>query len=1171
MVACRSVVVSVVAALPLVAVLDLVLVGDARAGKFTHEASVKPEVQLSERAKPPPRRDDAPKPPSADVLLAVEVVIEDVHLEQAELLRGLIARTPDENVDEKAEYYLRLGELHARTQRLHRLKGAEDEIALGNATDPKRRAALAQSLAAHRSAERTALAATLETYRALIENPRLASFPNLDTAVFGFAYTLQHAGPRWANEALAAFGRLLKDFPRSRYVTDAHLALGDAAFEAGQLGEAAARYEKVLRFPAAPMYRYAQYKLGWVLLAQKNYQDALEMFYQVADGTRQVADRQVLYRAAKHDFVRAYAEVGRADRAVLAFQRVDDKDAYGMLAALGDLYLDQGKYGGAIFVFRALLAAQPNSARVCAWQHAIARATLATGTTGDKVHEIEELVRLYAALRDHPGLPAGEAAECREAAADMSGQLARAYHQEAVKTQSLASIGYADRLYRAYLGAFRDAPDFAQTQYFHAELTWVGAELTTKPGSDVLATQKWEAAARAFTQVVETGKLGPKLVQVSADAAMQAWMKALAVDPTGGSPRSAGKAVGVPTPHDSASLIDPQKPGAVAEASATTDGKPAVPRPLPERFGKLLAAYDVYLKYVPDGADDERVGVLFLKADLLRRFDHLAEAIPLFEQIVAQHPEHEAAEDAAQLALDSDNRLLRWDAMHAFAKGLTPAFLAAHPQVKQTVDRLAHQALRIEAQALEAQAHATGKLELYVRCGERYLEIYNRAAFAPDADELVYNAGVCLELGRSLGGAIRMYETLGKLWPKSKLAARALARLGNVYATTAQYRESAERLEAYAASFAGEGDAYRALSDAVQFRKGLGDDKQAIADTEKFVAMFGARQPAEAAGAFFSLVAIYEKLGDLDRLAHHLRAYLDRHGAAGGADRRVIAWAKLGDVLWRQACPVATVDGACVKVVRVAPAGRRPAAAGGEAIPRRCGDETRSELTVVPRDEGKVRAATAAWGHAIAEYEHARPPAGDARGALYYYAVARFGRAERNYEQYLAMPIPGALDFDERKPAIAARSHRRFDTWFSGKTELGARLRGTYQALTTLGDAAIAIAAATRIAAIAQNLSAQLYRAEIPANLRTGPYAEATAVAYCETLEKVAEPLETSALDYYQACLTTSTRLGWFSEWSRICERELGQLRPERFPSTLELRSAAAAVATITQLEAAAR
>lgn len=988
---------SVVAVLPLIAVL----VGDARAGAFTHEASVKPEVKLSERAKPPPRRDSAPAPPSADTLLAVEDKLVDVHVEQAELLRGLIARTPDENVEEKADYYLRLGEIHGKTQRLHRLKGAEDEIALGKETDPKRRAQLAASAAAHKTAETAALIAAIETYRVLIENPRFASYPRLDAAVFAYAYTLHHAErPR---EARAAYDQLLKDHPRSRFVIDAHLALGDYAFEAGQLDEAAVRYQKVLKFPASPLLRYAQYKLGWVELGQRKY-------------------------------------------------------------------------------------------------------------------------------------PA-----CREAAADMSGQLARAYHQEAVKTQNLAYFGYADRLYRAYLGAFRDAADFADTRYFHAELGWAGAELSQTPG---LAAQRWQDVANAFTEVVETGKLSAQRIQVSADAAMQAWMKALAVDPA----------------------AHPEPPRAEA-----VDGKPPAPQLLPAPQQKLLAAYDVYLTHVADGADDERIAVTFLKADLLRRFDHLAEAIPLFEGIVAHHPDHETAEYAAQLVLDSENRLSREAAMLGFASGLPPAFLAAHPRVRDTVARLGHQARRKEAERLEARGHATGHLEDFVACGERYLEIYNLSVDAPDANEVLYNAGVCFEFGKSLGGAIRVFETVHQQAPKSPLAERALARLGNLYATTAQYREAAERLEAYAANHAGAADAGRALSDAVQFRKGLGDDKLAIADTEKFVAMFGAKQPAEAAGAYFSLAAIYEQQGDLDRLAHHLRAYLDRYGTIGGAERRVIAWSKLGDALWRQACPVATVDGACVKAVRRNPPGRQPSPAAPAAIPKRCGDDSRIELATVPRDDREVRAATTAFETAIAEYERAGTLTGDPRGALYYYALARFNRAERDYEQYLATPLPASLDFDRKKPELAARSHQRFDEWIAGKTALGVRLRGQYQPLTTLGDAAIAIAAAARIAAVSQHLSAQLYRAEIPANLRTGAYAEDSSLAYCETLEQVAEPLETEALTYYQACLNTSTKLGWFSEWSRICERELGQLRPDRFPSTLELRREPSAAATITQLEAPAR
>jgi tetratricopeptide (TPR) repeat protein len=1132
---------SVIASLSLVLVPALVLGGGAAsAGRFTHEVSVKPEVRLSERVKPPPVRDDRPAPASAEALLAVERVLEDARTEQADLLRDLIAHTPDDDVDEKVALYVRLGAIDGKLARVHRLQGAEAQIALGKEAAPKRRAVLAASVVAHKAAEDAALVAVIDTYRRLLDNPRLASAPGVDTAVFTYAYTLQHAGH--PQEARAAYERLLKDYPRSRFVADAYLALADDLFEAGRLAEAEVRYQKVLKFPDTPMYQYAQYKLGWVALSQRKYQDALEMFYQVAQGTRQAADRRVLYRAARHDFVRAYAEIGRADRARPAFQRVDGQDPYGMLEALGDLYLDQGKYDRAIFVFRELLSAQPTSARVCAWQHAIARATLPGGTPNDKVREVEQLVRLYAALRDRKALPDGEAAECREAAADMSGQLARTYHQEAVKTQNLAYVGYADRLYRAYLAAFRDATDFAETQYFYAELGWAGAELEHAPQ---LAARRWEDAANAFTEVVVSGKVNAKLVQVSADAAMQAWMKALAVD-----------------------LASEEDPAASRADGASEAARP-VARPLPGPQQKLLAAYDVYLTHVADGSDDERVAVTFLKANLWRRFDHLAEAIPLFEGIVAHHPDHETAAYAAQLVLDSYNRLMRWDDMLAFARGLSPGFLAAHPQVHDTVKRIARQAIRKEVELLEETGRTTGHFDAYVTCGERYLELYNQGVDAPDADELLYNAGVCFELGKSLGGAIRMYETLQRQAPSSKLAPRALARLGNLYATTAQYREAAERLEGYAHSYAGERDAYQTLSDAVTFRKGLGDDKQAIADTEKFVAMFGAKQPAEAAGAYFSLVAIYEKQGDLDRLARHLRSYLDRYGASGGADRRVIAWAKLGDTLWRQACPVVTVDGACVKVVRAAGLGRRLPAAARAEIPKRCGDETRSELSVVPRDDRKVRDATAAFEHAIAEYERAGKLTGDARGALYHYAFARLHRAERAYEQYLAMPIPGALDFDTGKPAIATRSRQRFDAWFTGKTKLGAELRARYEPLTTLGDAAIAIAAATRIAAISQNLAAQLYRAEIPANLRAGAYAEAATTAYCETLEQVAEPLEAEALTYYQACLSTSTKLGWFSEWSRICERELGQLQPERFPSTLELRREPVAVAAVLQLEAA--
>jgi hypothetical protein len=254
-----------------------------------------------------------------------------------------------------------------------------------------------------------------------------------------------------------------------------------------------------------------------------------------------------------------------------------------------------------------------------------------------------------------------------------------------------------------------------------------------------------------------------------------------------------------------------------------------------------------------------------------------------------------------------------------------------------------------------------------------------------------------------------------------------------------------------------------------------------------------------------------------------------------------------------------------MKMTRVASISRKLRVAA-DGIPKRCGDESQAELQMIPRDERKVKLAMAAYAQAIAEYEKGGI-SGDTRGAQYWYAQSKFGKLERQYEQYLAMQIPGNLTFSDRQPALRDQSRKRFTTWFNGKSELGVAMKKDYEAIINLKDGAVAIAAAARLGAISQNFSVQLFRAEIPADQRSGPYAEETSQAYCDELLKVAEPLQTFAETSYEACLTTSTRLGWFSDWSRTCERELGQLQPDRYPKAFELRRAPDAFAQITDVE----
>ena len=110
---------------------------------------------------------------------------------------------------------------------------------------------------------------------------------------------------------------------------------------------------------------------------------------------------------------------------------------------------------------------------------------------------------------------------------------------------------------------------------------------------------------------------------------------------------------------------------------------------------------------------------------------------------------------------------------------------------------------RGRAEALEKEAHDTKQPEAYVTAGTAYLDLYNANPPGPDGDELLYNAGVLFEEGRAIAIAVQCYAMLQKIYPNSKLTAKALARTGKIYGDIAQYDKAAEKLEEYAKKYAG--------------------------------------------------------------------------------------------------------------------------------------------------------------------------------------------------------------------------------------------------------------------------------------------------------------------------------------------------------------------------------
>ena len=1134
----------------------------AQKAKYTRSTDVKVDVHLSDKVKPiqPKVQDKSEFKPelTADSVLSIEGLVSNIRNEQEQILQQLIEQTPDSEVEEKSDYYFRLGELYAKQQRLFRLKAAEAAINVDKAKTPQQKAQLQQISNKAADTAKSYLLKAVKTYKGLTDNDAFRNYPKMDMALFYYGYTLQ--GGKYMKEARAVYDKLLKNYPNSKYVPEAHLAFADYYFEAGQLDDAEARYKMVLKFPKSSAYWYAMYKMGWIHLNKQRFQEALETFFQVAQATKNDKKQEVLNRASKKDFVRAYAEIGKADQAFNAFKRVDQNFAFDMEAILADLYLEQGKSDKAIFTYRDLMKRAPTNKNVCLWQYNVAHASLSMvgANNGDKVTEIELLVKLYGALKGKKVMPAAEAQECHDNAAAMSGELARAYHSESAKTKNPETLAYAEKLYKVYLEVFPDAEDYAQTQYFYAELIWSRAENEKNPR---LQTELWENAAVAFTDVVKTGKVDAKIMKESAYAAVLGWKNALNVDPR----------------------VKQQ----VADEDPKNADKKQEPLPIPEREQKMLAAFDIYIKYIKDPKDDELVGMKFMKANIYRRYNHFDEALPIFQDILDHHRQHETAEYSANLLLDTYNRQGKFDELIALADKLDAdkPFLEGKDDLKERILSIKAKSLRDKAQQLEKIATETKDYAKYIACGLAYQDIYNRNPEDPKNDEVLYNAGVCFEEGKSIGAAIGTFNTLQKYYPNSKITARAVARLGKAYGDIAFYDRASDKLEEYAKKYAGEKDAHDAMNDAVLYRKGIGDDQKAIDDTKYFIKTFGTKNAQDAANASFSLTSIYEKGADKDQVIKHLNEYIHTFGEKGGADKLVIAYAKIGQILWEQSCPVKQLDGACVKISRErATASKQTKKKKGKEVyvaPLQCGPDSKIKLTVVKRDDRKLHEALAAFSSAQKEFEKkAGKTGGDEGGARYYYGIAKFAEADVEYEKYLDIKFPTNLNFGDGAPehkAIKEKAQKRFNDWLEGKTKSSVAAATKYAKVLEIKDAANSIAAAARLGQISQEFSDQLFTAEIPKEVRASQMIEGYDLAqdkvdaYCDALTTAAEPLAAKSLEAFGACLSKSTELGWFSDWSKLCEHELGQIKPEEFPTAAELHGDPNSVSPVIAVEPPAK
>lgn len=1138
-----------------------------------------------------------------------ESVAREVADDQIQLMKALLEEAGP-NSPEYPDYLFRLADLFLDKKAYFDNQSGALYEKIYEAEDAKKTAEakqLKQRQAKFDGQSKNASADAVKVYAALVNKPQFGKYKRMDEALYFYAFELGQLERE--SEMQEAYLRLIREYPQSKYIPNAYLSFADFYYNKSQIKEALQLYQKIVDgYRDSPVYAYALYKMAWCYLnpvgtAEPEYAKSLDKFSETVKATLEgragsEGNAKQLRRDARRDMVKAYVHAGKPSKAQEFFEKIGDgpkKDenmSRKMLELLAGAYFGEGMYVESTATYKALQSKYDGDAMECTWQAAIVVNALASDDKNIQWKETEALGKYWTEYKDSKFKKATKK-KCRDEARDTMVQMATVWHDEAEKTRQPATYALSEDAYRAFLQTFPEDKDAYEMGYYYAEIIWAQATNlynSKDRKSQEAGLEKFKLAHDEFVRVLERKPDG-KYTGDAAYAQMLAMKNHLEYDETGGRGKSC-------TMQMDGTCVYREK--SVKKKKVTKDTKTDTNMEYPESpyapdEESMLKAYDIYQKYVKKKDDAELPKIQYHRAKLMMEHNKFDEAKPVTIDLIEKHDGTVYAAWAGAMLIDL--LTIKWS-----DKDNTPEQTiktseelekwALVIQKKKLFDHKESEALRTQVPTLlagirwkKAEAYQEqgkqGDREGFVKCGEEYANIYNDYENHDRADTLLFNAARCFEAAYLLGNAVRARKALLDTFPDSQHYQLTLRELGENYQAIAYYGDAADRFEQYAGKFQKDEFASSALRNAYLFRLGLGEEEKAQADLVKYEDLYKRKDPKTAAKIFWSK---HDLLTSDEQKMQHAKAYIKTYGGKGGSDRQAVAEAVIGQIVWRQSCEKELLYDSCLTVKRSkATAGeetrkkadklRKKGKKGKEKkeeIPKYCGSATQGIITVHKRD-GKL--ASEAQGHfasvlRLASKKADIPAEDNERAEAYKNAVgmAMVYKADQKYEDYLRINIPEGLEFNvepwkqgsgipkwereyKEQLAKAEDSKKRFKEFYDSKSKLGGELVQSYAEVKSSGSPFWVLAAAARSAVLSQNFADQLYRAEVPASIKT----EDEYFAYCDQLATFAEDAEKKAVEAFTYCLSKSTEFQFFNQFSRMCEEELQQRDPNSYPATNEM------------------
>jgi TolA-binding protein len=683
-------------------------------------------------------------------------------------------------------------------------------------------------------------------------------FSEYDLALYVDGFLAYEQGKQ--DEALARFDRILKEFPRSRFVPDAHLARAEALFNgkydyAGALAE----YEKVLEFKGSDLYGLAMFKSAWCLWRVGRGGEAAKRFVAVFE----ITDREgkKLNGAAQRQLDELQSE---ALKYLIEVFTEDEKntaqDVYGFLTKIGGdrfagkvvralaaQFYDQAHYDRGIEAYELLLKLEPASRDAGHWMLAIAQGYNASEDWPRLRATYERAVAGYTA--GSPWARAqGEPAVVQGASNELERQLkehALQLHAKAQKDKtSRAEFEGAANLYGVYLSKFSGEKDAYQVQYYLAEIYFYRLERPTD------AATHYMAAARAIPGAAADREPLKSLRHDAIYNAIAALERVRLAELEARKKQRAGD----------------KSPSAFQETEADK---------------KFAEALDLYAQLYP--ADPALPELFFRQGRQYYDYGVYDAAVKIWGSLIEKFPRSQLALGAGELILDSFNRAKNYENIETWARRLksAPAF-AGEPNQKK-LDALIVQAVFKQGEQRSVAGDHLGAARAYLRAAKEFPKDQRAAQACVNAELSAQKAGdtqTLKEAAQLVTG--KDYRDRPESPQGAWIAAKTFQSMG-------LFSDAAELDEAIAALADKEHPHYQrhehakdAAFNAVVLRVATGEHDKAIANGNRFLQQYGSSSDADE--VVFQMGKAHQNAGRSKEAADLYRRYLAR---AKNQDHRV--------------------------------------------------------------------------------------------------------------------------------------------------------------------------------------------------------------------------------------------------------------------------------------------